>query len=162
MATVRDLALYLIPRAMDHKTTVSLPRLIKLMYLADWRESFLNNSQITDVKWKFGSCGPSSEEIYAQLRKDVSAFVISEVMDRFGNPKTMVGKATFDCEGSLSDAQRLSADFILAIAKNRPWESLSALVSATYPIATREPGVELNLPALAEEYRRDVLPLLKK
>ena len=158
MATVQGLASYLIPRAMEHKTVVSLPRLIKLMYLADWRESLAHNAQITNLKWKIGPCGPSADEIYQQLMTDVSHFTLSTVMDRFGNPKTVVGQTRQVVNSELTPDQRSSVDFILGVAKNREWESLVSLVSSTYPVATHEPGAELNLPELATEYQTEILP----
>lgn len=160
MATVQDLASYLIPRAMEHKSVVSLPRLIKLMYLADWREALAHNVQITNLNWKIGACGPSADEIYQQLVTDVSHFTLSTIMDRFGNPKTVVGRASQAVNSGLTLSQQSSVDFILNVAKNREWESLVALVSSTYPVATNEPGAELNLPKLATEYQTEILPKL--
>lgn len=162
MATVQDLASYLIPRAMAPREYVSLPRLIKLMYLADWREALICQSQITNVQWSIGPCGPSSDDIYEQLKKDVGSFVLLDVKDRFGNPKKVVEKAVKDAAiCGLTDQQKDAADFIIGIAKNRPWESLTSIVSSTYPVATREPGSVLNLPALAREYQNEILPLLR-
>ena len=160
MATVQDLASYLIPRAMAPREYVSLPRLIKLMYLADWREALACQSQITNVNWKIGSCGPSADEIYEQLRSDVTRFSISSIADKFGNPKTIVRCLTGAGDtGALTESQRAATDFILRIARNKPWESLTSLVSSTFPVATSETGAILNLPELAVKYQREVGPL---
>lgn len=163
MATIQDLASYLIPRAMVPREYVSLPRLIKLMYLADWRESLMCQSQITNVSWKIGSCGPSADEIYEQLKNDVSRFEISSIPDKFGNPKTIV--RCVEKAGNvdaLTETQRDATDFILSITANRSWESLSSLVSSTFPVATSETGAILDLPELAVKYQREVIPLLVK
>jgi hypothetical protein len=151
MASVIDVARYLCfnyPRPDD----VSKARLVKMMYLADWRSAIYRGHQITDIEWYFNHYGPYVEEPIEQIA-DHPEFEISESSTMYGNRKSIITYSGPDEWPSIDPDEVLVLDHVIETSSSKSWSEFLKLVYATYPVITRSRYSVLNLVALAAQYR---------
>ena len=53
-----------------YQKELSKARLVKMLYLADWKNSIENGRQLTDTKWIFNQYGPYVNDIIDYLKSD--------------------------------------------------------------------------------------------
>lgn len=67
MADLKDVINY-IYNTYPHKDKLSKARLVRMLYLADWRSAIVRRRQLTNLKWKLGENGPEPEEFDQEIR----------------------------------------------------------------------------------------------
>lgn len=136
-----------------HRDELSKARLVKMIYLADWRSAITNSKQITSVNWYFNHYGPYVEDIINEIRNDDN-FKIIPTVNYYGQEKELI-KICEDkkLEYSLSNETKEVIDFVIDTTKSLYWDEFIKLVYSTYPIASEDRYSELDLVKLAEEYK---------
>jgi hypothetical protein len=135
-----------------NKSDLSKARLVKMVYLADWRSSIYRNRQITDIVWKFNHYGPYVEEPI-QLISDHPEFTIQDTTNVFGSRKSVISYHGALSWPSLTQEEVQDLDHVVATTQKMPWGGFLNLVYATYPITTQPRYSPLDLVELATQYR---------
>ncbi|MEO8491762.1 MULTISPECIES: type II toxin-antitoxin system antitoxin SocA domain-containing protein [unclassified Pseudomonas] len=130
---------------------ISLSRLIKTIYLADWKESITNRKQITNIEWFSNLNGPYNSLILKESEKEKS-IKITTTLTESGKKQTIL-EATEEKKNHL-DAEIIKIlDFVIEATKNKKHIELIKLVSSTYPVISSEKFHRINLIEKAEEYK---------
>ena len=136
------------------KHDLSNARLTKLTYLADWRSALTRGHQMTGIRWIFDQFGPFVYDV-----KDVAIydpdFVVEDTINMYGAPKTLIRLVNDRPSPSLSAEDHEILDWVIETSAKKTWNDFIRLVYSTYPIMSQERGTELDLAALAEEYRSE-------
>ena len=138
---------------LDSRKGVKLPRLIKEVYLVDWKCAFAYPPRPCKFAWVYGPCGPTSNEILKCIQQHSNLFRIEERQNSAGIQVQTIFKREVEHSASLSMGVPLAIDLVLRVAAPKDWEALSLLVSSTYPIMRSSMLDELELERFAEEYR---------
>lgn len=154
MASLSDALAYLVLHVSGEEG-ISVSRLSKLLYLADWRAEITQRSRPSRVEWAHGVQGPWSKEIQNLVRKDNKHFSFSEETAGRGK-KTMVHLAA-DCPSPiLSPEEQQVLDFVIDRAGLLSWADFTSLVYSTYPVVKTVPQSALDLRVLASEYLKEL------
>lgn len=136
---------------------LSKPRLVKMIYLADWKNSIENKNQITDIKWLFNHYGPYVEDVIQLIKNNTDTFSVKSYPTFRGGSSdiiTLNEGVDFDKEKITSEIQKI-LDFVINSTAKMPWNNFISLVYSTYPIRTMPRYSELDLPFLANEYKNE-------
>ena len=138
---------------------MKLPRLIKAVYLVDWKCAISGSSRPCGLNWVYGPCGPTDKQIFACVKSTPELFSVEENEVKSGDSAciiTTIARAPIEYAPVLSDDVKCSINHVLKVAMPKKWEELSILVSSTYPIMKSSMFDSLDIDRLSEEYR-DVL-----
>ncbi|MEN9656209.1 MAG: hypothetical protein RL311_1160, partial [Bacteroidota bacterium] len=70
---------------------LSKARVVKMLYLSDWKSCIEYGQQITSIQWYFNHYGPYFEDIITNIRFDKqSRFEIKWEENTFGQPKEII------------------------------------------------------------------------
>lgn len=136
---------------------ISLPkaRLVKLVYLADWKSAIETGHQITEIKWFYNHYGPYVKEVIDLIDNNPN-FVSRNYINNFGKRAEKIDlrdQISYDFSSSiLSEQDRQIIDYISDITKNMGYSEFLRLVYSTYPIIKSEKYNFLDLVKLANEY----------
>lgn len=134
-----------------HASELSKARVVKMIYLADWKSAIQHNCQLTDIKWIYNHYGPYVDDVIGLLRSD-SAFEIISGVNFYNQPKDLI-KIVKPVNPNLSEQSKSILDFVIKHTSNLNWEEFINLVYSTYPIIKERKLSELNLVTLASEYK---------
>lgn len=154
MATLVDTIGYLCEHY-PHKGELSKARLTKMVYLADWKSVLENAHQISNIEWTFNHYGPYVEDVINTAKNDANFQVISEI-NTYGDFKERIELKTPRAWKSLNDKDISSLDHVIAQTRTLYWKDFIKLVYSTFPVVVSERHSKLDLPALAQRYRKDV------
>lgn len=134
--------------------SVSMSRLVKMLYLADWKSAIDHGEPLTSVQWWIDDCGPNTNEVLNCLKDNPEHFLLDFSLDEHGNIKVSVALCnTEDSIDTLSEDCRNTLDFVLSTMSRLSWTEVTRLVISTYPMITQATGSDLDLAALAKEHR---------
>ncbi len=137
MAELKDIITY-IYNNYPYRNKLSKARLVRMLYLADWRSAITRGKQLTQVTWKFSENGlePRNmmEEIYIP---DESKF---NFLIDFSYP-------------SLTSEDKQVIDHVIGTSSEKSWDALMRLIYSTFPILTQPRSSKLDLVKLAEIYK---------
>jgi uncharacterized protein YwgA len=153
-AAIRDVVAYICFNY-PHRSELSKARLTKMVYLADWKAALDLGRQITPIRWIFNYYGPYVEDVIDSVRDD-SGFAIIRTTNQYGTRKELVDINEGSLEWPSLDLEN-QAILDIVINETRPlfWNDFIKLVYSTYPVATQNRMSELDLVALAEEYKHN-------
>lgn len=151
MTKLRDVVAYICDKY-PHKNDLSKARLTKLVYLSDWKMSLNSGRQITPTQWFFNHFGPYVADIEQVARLD-DAFIIERTTNYYGGLKEIV-RLVGVVHPELSQQEIAVIDFTIENTKDLAWDGFIKLVYSTYPIVTESRFDYLDLPALANEYKK--------
>jgi hypothetical protein len=133
--------------------TLSISRLCKMVYLADWKSSIYYRRQITTFNWEVFYSGPYSEEFEELFIKNDELFKISkEIIAGCGNIRIIECKKSVEISNFLQD-DIFILDQVLNTTSELDWDSFIKIVYSTYPVAMKDRYTKIDLPKLAEEYK---------
>lgn len=136
-----------------YKDNISLARLIKLVYLADWIMAINKQITISTIKWFFKTDGPFSDDILAEIEKNKNIFEILEFKSQAGmNYKTILLKDKKIQENLLVDFEKKCVLAVLSKTKDLYWDNFIETIYKTYPIQTSNKEEILDLIIKAKEY----------
>lgn len=153
MAALKDLLTYLLINY-PHQDHLSNARVTKMVYLTDWRHALKQGRQVTDISWEFNHHGPFVWDVKDTIVRNSDLFRIRKTQNAFGGDKTQ-----FLCKGGrykpeLDPLEREAADHIIRVTKNMSWGDFIDVVYSTYPIVTSDRYSHLDLPTLADRYKK--------
>ena len=129
---------------------LSKARVVKMVYLADWKSAIENGNQLTDIKWIYNHYGPYVVDIIDVIRSDNNFEIISDI-NYHNKPKEIIRlKRRVDAE--IKESTRKILDFVIERTSPLYWNEFITLVYSTYPILTEQKLNYLDLPKLAKEY----------
>ncbi|TKW61105.1 MAG: DUF4065 domain-containing protein [Blastochloris viridis] len=150
MDTLRDIVSYLC-LTYPHKSELSLARLTKMVYLADWKTAINQERQLTNIAWYFNHYGPYVDDVENIIVAD-NEFNIRNTTTPYGTKKNLVeAKATASYE--ISDNVKTVLDEVIEKSSKLYWNDFIRLVYSTYPIRTQPRYSNLDLPSLAAKYK---------
>ncbi|MCF5233851.1 MULTISPECIES: Panacea domain-containing protein [unclassified Pseudomonas] len=130
---------------------ISLSRLIKIIYLADWKESITNKKQITNIEWFFNLNGPYNPLILKESEKEKGIKITTTLTE--SGKKHITLETTEEKKNYLDTETIKILDFVIEATKNKKHIELIKLVASTYPVISSEKFHTLNLIKKAEEYK---------
>lgn len=152
MDTLKDVLIHLLGKY-PHKNELSNARVTKMVYLADWHHSIQHGRQITSVDWVFDNYGPFVWDIQDTANSHPEVFRIEQTMNMYGGSKTILSLSAKDSESELSDTAIKSIDHTIESSKSLFWGDFIQLIYSTYPIVKSKRYSQLDLVALASEYK---------
>ena len=154
MASIRDVAAYLC-KHYPAPSDLSKARLTKLVYLADWKSAVEREQPITDITWYFNNYGPYVPSVIDAAKHD-KAFRVEAKENAYGNSMDLVSlkhpnAVSYD---SLTPSDTAVLDEVIEATKDMNFTEFIEFVYGTHPVVTRPRYTDLDLKALAREYRR--------
>lgn len=137
MAELKDIITY-VYNNYPYKDKLSKARLVRMLYLADWRSAITRGKQLTQIAWEFSENGLEPrefiEEIYVPDESKLN-FLID-----FSYP-------------SLTSEDKQVINHVIETSSEKNWDALMRLIYSTFPILTQPRSSKLDLVKLAKVYR---------
>lgn len=148
MAQLKGIIAYIHNKYPNSQEELSVDRLIKLIYLSDWKCAIAHGQQMTKVVWEIRESQPYMDKRSVEKLVEVLA-------------KIRVG-SLLPINTKLSAFEEEIVDFVIESTVSKQEEELNRLVYSTYPsIAKNNADVPIDLSRLAEEYNQEVRPQLQ-
>lgn len=135
---------------------LSKPRLVKLIYLIDWKHSIEYGVQYTDIRWIYNHYGPYVNDVINTIKNNPDIYDVytrenpyGGITDKFKIKKSKNLHINIDMNG------KKIADFIIEKTFHIDWSNFISIVYSTYPIRTNLKYSTLDLKLLAEEYKQE-------
>ena len=128
---------------------LSKARLTKMIYLADWKSALDTGEQLTDLEWTFHHYGPYLSDIYSLAQSDNAFSTYSY------DHADMIALNKITAEPKFTPQQKKILEDIKTTASSMPFRQFLKLIYSTYPIRTQEKYSTLDLPVLAQAYKRE-------
>jgi hypothetical protein len=129
---------------------LSKTRLMRMVYLADWRGAWTLGRQITHLHWTFGDFGPFSSELIKVLQ--TPEFEITSTENEYGNPKNLVSFRGDPASIALKPEEALILDFVIE-ASRLDWKEFTELVYSTFPLLVSSRDAAMDLVKIAQDYQ---------
>ncbi|HEV2544905.1 MAG TPA: type II toxin-antitoxin system antitoxin SocA domain-containing protein [Methylobacterium sp.] len=123
-----------------HISVHDYPKLIFLIYLADWKSAIERGSTISGSDWKRLKWGPFSRDLFAKIVTYRNSLA-------HGAPNSVTSKIDTESAMILENIKKSYMHY--------NYEKLLDLILSTYPMVRQSNEQSLNLPALAEIYKKD-------
>lgn len=150
--TINDILVYLF-KNYPNPGELSKARVVKMLYLADWKNCLEYGRQITPIQWYFNHYGPYVDDIVNLIRTDVR-FEIEWVSNVFGSPKEIIRlKPNVELLVNIPSENIKTLDFVIKLSSPLYWSDFIDLIYSTYPVRTQPRYTYFNLPKLATEYK---------
>jgi hypothetical protein len=154
MAKIEDVITYIYAQY-PNPLELSPSKLLKIMYLIDWRSALVRGIQVTDLQWRVDENGPScdieprpvssSEWWWPMLNREKRSR-IHPLIDRWFARRSSGW-------GSLNADDKAVIDFVLRTAASKHFGEFTQLVYSTYPLQRNDRSrARLDLVGLAKEY----------
>lgn len=134
---------------------LSISRVMKLLYLIEWRYAITNFKKLTDIEWLNTEYGP----FYKSLRNifnESSNFSVTLKLDENGREQTIIlflnKKDTINLKSETIEV----IDFVIEHCQDYSWTELNNLVNSTYGVLNTPQGQIVDIIKLAKEYRGKV------
>lgn len=131
---------------------LSISRVMKLLYLIEWRYAITKFDKITDIEWLHTEYGP----FYTLLRtifNESSNFHLSIKIDENNKEQIIIKFLNKKENLTLRDDVKEVVDFVIQHCKDYSWNELNNLVNSTYGIINTPQGQLINIVQLAKIYK---------
>lgn len=155
MNELKDI-IYSLVVGLSTKKELSIPRLIKAMYLYDWSSTLNSQEKDARLNWTYSMCGPACREVQETIAGNAHLFNIYRKDNHVGGIKEMVRVCDDDCSVALTGAAKRAVDHVIRVIKNLTWQELSHLIYSTMPMVMASVGSNLDLVKAAEVRRADI------
>lgn len=131
---------------------LSISRVMKLLYLIEWRYAITKFEKLTDIEWMQTEFGP----YYKSLRvifSESSNFEVSIKLD--DNKKEQIVITFLNKKNNLNiknDAKQV-VDFVIQHCKDYSWQELNNLVNSTYSVLNTPQGHMIDIVTMAKKYK---------
>lgn len=132
---------------------LSISRVMKLLYLTEWRFAITKFKKLTDIEWMQTEYGP----FYNSLRiifNESSNFEVSIKLDDNKKEQTVITFLNKKENLNLKDDTKEVVDFVIRHCKSYSWKELNALVNSTYGIINTQQGQIIDILGLARKYKQ--------
>ncbi|MFN4151864.1 MAG: Panacea domain-containing protein [Candidatus Sericytochromatia bacterium] len=130
---------------------LSKPRLVKLVYLLDWKYCLTYENQVTDITWYFNHYGPYVEDVINLINQRSDLFQTKSYDTKFGigHKITYIGDKNIELTNDVITA----LDFVIEKTNKLNWNQFISLVYDTYPIKSNSKYSKLNLIEDSKKYK---------
>ena len=132
---------------------LSISRVMKLMYLIEWRYAITKFEKLTDIEWMHSEYGP----FYKTLRSiynESSNYEVCIKLDEKNREQTVIIFLNEKQNLSLKDDAKKVVDFVIDHCKDYSWIELNNLVKSTYGVLNTPQGQIIDVVNLARKYRQ--------
>lgn len=133
---------------------LSKPRLVKLIYIIDWRYTIENGKQYTDINWVYNHYGPYVNDVINLMKKNPNIFKVETYSNPFGGGNTdkfdLVDKTKIELDENIKSIVDRFIDYTYKLT----WSEFINLVYSSYPIKVNLKYSTLNLKELAIEFNK--------
>jgi len=133
---------------------LSKPRLVKLIYLIDWKYTIDFGEQYTNIKWFYNHYGPYVDEVIDTMKQNNDIFEVESYINFYGSESNKFRVIDNNYEISLNDNIKKIADLLIDYTYKLKWNEFIGLVYSTYPIKVNSKYSYLDLKELASEFRK--------
>lgn len=133
---------------------LSKPRLVKLIYLIDWRYTIENSKQFTDIEWIYNHYGPYVNDVIELMKKNPDIFKVESyknsyegITDKF----ELLDKTPV----KLEEEVKIIADKFIKHTYPLKWTDFINLVYSSFPIKNNLKYSTLDLISLAREFNKN-------
>ena len=152
METLKDILAYFCLKY-PYPNELSKARLVKMLYLADWKNSIEHQAQLTDTDWIFNQYGPYVNDIIENIKYD-SRFEIIDKTNSYGSPKQLI-KVIDDYKITTLTVENVEIlDFVINATSVLNYSDFIDLVYSTFPIKVSSKMSQLDLVQLAKDYKK--------
>lgn len=137
-----------------HKSELSKARLTKLVYLADWFSSLLDQHKATNIDWVFNHYGPYVDDVSNLAQRDESFSIMPE-KTVYGGDKYVISYSGDGTDLALSEREKAILDAIIEKTQSMYFNDFIDYVYSTYPISSNERYTNLDLVSLAAKYKEE-------
>lgn len=134
---------------------LSKPRLVKLIYLIDWRYTIENGRQYTNIKWYFNHYGPYVTDVIDLMKSHSDIFEVVSynnsyegITDKF----VLKDKSKIELENEVKSI----TDKFIEYTFKQTWSNFINLVYSSYPIKNTLKYNYLDLENLAVEFNKNI------
>lgn len=131
---------------------LSNSRLTKLVYLADWVSSLVDNRQLTDITWLFNHYGPYVDDVKNAVMSSPN-FIFHSDHNSFGSSKNVIRYTGRIADVELSERDKEILNLVIEKTKGKYYNEFIDYVYSTYPVQSKNRYATLNLVELAREYK---------
>lgn len=131
---------------------LSFSRVMKLLYLIEWRYAITKFKKLTDIEWMQTEYGP----YYKTLRSifnDSSNFDVSIKIDNKNREQLVIVFLNKKESLSLNKEGKEVVDFVIKHCKDYSWTELNNLVNSTYGVINTPQWQIIDLVNLAKKYK---------
>lgn len=132
---------------------LSKARLVKLIYLIDWKNSIDKSQQLTNIKWYFNHYGPYVDDVMDLIKERNDIFSTKTYSNYYGGVSNSIELINKSYLVSLSDSEKDIIDFIVKNTYEYDWNKFISLVYSTYPTKNNAKYSTLDLPNEAAKFR---------
>lgn len=132
---------------------LSISRVMKLLYLIEWRYAITKFVKLTDLEWMQTEYGP----YYKSLRSifnESSNFEVLLKLDDNKNEQTVITFLNRKENLNIKDETKEVIDFVIQHCKDYSWKELNNLVNSTYGVLNTEQGQIIDVLSLAKKYKK--------
>ncbi len=123
---------------------LSKPRLVKLIYLIDWKHTIDNGYQATSINWYYNHYGPYVDTVIELIKENDNLFNVQSTINAYGGISDKI-KLISTKEVYIDESIKSAADFIISNTSDKNWSEFINLVYSTFPIKTNSKYTYLNL-----------------
>lgn len=148
-----DIITYLY-KVYPNQQELSKTRLIKLIYLIDWKNCLQYEVQLTQINWRFDHYGPYVEDVMNIIYEKNNFFGVEEYTNAYGGRSIRVKLIDKKYKPDLSKKEIEVINFIINKTSPLNFNELINLVYSTYPIKSNPKYSNLDLVEEAKQYKR--------
>lgn len=134
---------------------LSKPRLVKLIYLIDWKYTIERGRQYTNIQWYYNHYGPYVSDVIDLMKSRNEVFEVKSysnsyegVTDKF----ILLDKTAITLENDIKPI----ADLFINHTYGLTWSNFINLVYSSFPIRISLKYTTLNLVELAVEFKKNI------
>ncbi len=133
---------------------LSKPRLVKLIYLIDWKYTIEKGSQFTTIQWYYNHYGPYVSDVIELMKSKNEVFDVKTynnayegVTDKF----ILLDKTIIPLESDIKEI----TDLFIRHTYNLTWSNFINLVYSSFPIKSSLKYTTLNLVEMAIDFKKN-------
>ncbi|WP_187477896.1 Panacea domain-containing protein [Amniculibacterium sp. G2-70] len=150
MNNLEKLTRYILQKYPD-VSELSKPRLVKLIYLIDWRYTIENGHQYTNIKWVYNHYGPYVNDVINLMKSKHEVFNVRSFQNSLGGISDKFELINRD-EIILENNIKRIADQFIDYTFKLNWSDFINLVYSSFPIKSNIKYNYLDLVELAKEF----------
>ncbi|HAS6345868.1 TPA: DUF4065 domain-containing protein [Vibrio vulnificus] len=135
-----------------YRDELSKSRLTKLVYLADWYSALADEQQLTDIHWHFNHYGPYVDEVVEDIMRS-PFFSMEHQQTIYGTDKYLVRFNGRIEPEEINPRIRQILDTVIIDTQRLYYNDFINYVYSTYPVVVSNRYNDLDLVALAREYK---------
>jgi hypothetical protein len=153
MDTLKDFVIYILANY-PNPSELSKARLVKILYLADWKSALDYERQLTKIEWYFNHYGPYVEDVMNLVKSDSRNFRVEIKQSHYGDYKESIYLLSEHEMPLLSEVSKSVIDFVIKISYPLYWNKFIELIYSTYPIQQSNRYSYLDLVGISNQYKK--------